>query len=220
VNRYGGAAGQVLAPYDAEDARGLLKAAIRDPDPIVFLENEILYGESFPVSDKVLDPDFVVPIGKAKARRPLHADLAQAWPVLSSLAAMGLLACALSVASHAARSEHSYWALGCCLAGQACALCAHGGIVQLSPRGASWSGRSAVVAEGAGGGGQGGAARADGGAAQVMREGTDVTLVSFGKLVAYDLQVAEKLEKEGISVEARALPIPYIYPIYTLEQKR
>lgn len=67
----GGAAGQVLAPYDAEDARGLLKAAIRDPDPIVFLENEILYGESFPVSEKVLDPDFVVPIGKAKARGAL-----------------------------------------------------------------------------------------------------------------------------------------------------
>lgn len=57
---------QVLAPYDAEDARGLLKAAIRDPDPVVFLENEILYGEAFPVSDKVLDKDFVSPIGKAK----------------------------------------------------------------------------------------------------------------------------------------------------------
>ena len=59
---------QVLAPYDAEDARGLLKAAIRDPDPVVFLENEILYGESFPVSEKVLDKDFVQPIGKAKVR--------------------------------------------------------------------------------------------------------------------------------------------------------
>jgi hypothetical protein len=40
---------QVIAPYDAEDARGLLKASIRDPDPVVFLENEILYGESFKV---------------------------------------------------------------------------------------------------------------------------------------------------------------------------
>lgn len=59
---------QVLAPYDAEDARGLLKAAIRDPDPVVFLENEILYGESFPVDDKVMDENFTVPIGKAKAR--------------------------------------------------------------------------------------------------------------------------------------------------------
>ena len=38
-----------MAPYDAEDARGLLKAAIRDPDPVVFLENEILYGEAFQV---------------------------------------------------------------------------------------------------------------------------------------------------------------------------
>ena len=57
---------QVLAPYDAEDARGLLKAAIRDPDPVVFLENEILYGEAFPVDDKILDKDFVVPIGKVK----------------------------------------------------------------------------------------------------------------------------------------------------------
>lgn len=57
---------QVLAPYDAEDARGLLKAAIRDPDPVIFLENEILYGESFPVNDKILDKEFTVPIGKVK----------------------------------------------------------------------------------------------------------------------------------------------------------
>ena len=57
---------QVLAPYDAEDARGLMKAAIRDPDPVVFLENEILYGESFPIEDKVLDKDFTLPIGKCK----------------------------------------------------------------------------------------------------------------------------------------------------------
>ena len=57
---------QVLAPYDSEDARGLLKAAIRDPDPVVFLENEILYGEAFPVDEKILDKDFTVPIGKVK----------------------------------------------------------------------------------------------------------------------------------------------------------
>lgn len=43
---------QVIAPYDAEDARGLLKSSIRDPDPVVFLENEILYGESFKVRDR------------------------------------------------------------------------------------------------------------------------------------------------------------------------
>nr|CAB3483646.1 unnamed protein product [Digitaria exilis] len=58
---------KVLAPYSAEDARGLLKAAIRDPDPVVFLENELLYGESFPVSAEVLDSSFCLPIGKAKA---------------------------------------------------------------------------------------------------------------------------------------------------------
>ena len=60
---------KVLAPYSAEDARGLLKAAIRDPDPVVFLENEIMYGRSFPVSEECLDKDFVLPIGKAKVER-------------------------------------------------------------------------------------------------------------------------------------------------------
>ncbi|XP_071693034.1 pyruvate dehydrogenase E1 component subunit beta-1, mitochondrial-like isoform X1 [Rutidosis leptorrhynchoides] len=57
---------KVLVPYSSEDARGLLKAAIRDPDPVVFLENELLYGESFPVSAEVLDSSFCLPIGKAK----------------------------------------------------------------------------------------------------------------------------------------------------------
>ena len=67
---YGSVPGlKVLAPYSAEDARGLLKAAIRDPDPVVFLENEILYGKSFQVSAECLDKDFVVPIGKAKIER-------------------------------------------------------------------------------------------------------------------------------------------------------
>lgn len=67
---YGSVPGlKVLAPYDSEDARGLLKAAIRDDDPVVFLENEILYGEAFPVDEKVLDKDFVSPIGKAKVMR-------------------------------------------------------------------------------------------------------------------------------------------------------
>ncbi|KAG6781377.1 hypothetical protein POTOM_014277 [Populus tomentosa] len=60
---------KVLAPYSSEDARGLLKAAIRDPDPVVFLENELLYGEAFPVSAEVLDSSFCVPIGKAKIER-------------------------------------------------------------------------------------------------------------------------------------------------------
>jgi pyruvate dehydrogenase E1 component beta subunit len=60
---------KVLAPYDAEDSRGLLKAAIRDPDPVVFLENEILYGESFPISEEAVSADFTLPIGKAKIQR-------------------------------------------------------------------------------------------------------------------------------------------------------
>ncbi len=57
---------KVIAPYSAADAKGLLKAAIRDPDPIVFLENEILYGHSFEVPK--LD-DFVLPIGRARILR-------------------------------------------------------------------------------------------------------------------------------------------------------
>jgi pyruvate dehydrogenase E1 component beta subunit len=57
---------KVVAPYSAADAKGLLKAAIRDPDPVVFLENEVLYGHSFEVPK--LD-DYVVPIGKAKLLR-------------------------------------------------------------------------------------------------------------------------------------------------------
>ncbi len=57
----------VIAPYTAADAKGLLKAAIRNPNPVVFLENEILYGHSFPVPK--LD-DYVLPIGKAKVVRP------------------------------------------------------------------------------------------------------------------------------------------------------
>ncbi len=57
---------KVVAPYTAADAKGLLKAAIRDPNPVVFLENELLYGHAF---DVPTDPDFVVPIGKAKIVR-------------------------------------------------------------------------------------------------------------------------------------------------------
>jgi pyruvate dehydrogenase E1 component beta subunit len=79
---------KVLSPYDSEDAKGLccnsspnfslilrfisglLKAAIRDPDPVVFLENELVYGVAYPVSDQVLDKNFTLPIGKAKIMRP------------------------------------------------------------------------------------------------------------------------------------------------------
>jgi len=61
---------KVLSPYSAEDARGLLKSAIRDNDPVVHLENELMYGVSFDLSDEVLDPNFLIPIGKAKIERP------------------------------------------------------------------------------------------------------------------------------------------------------
>jgi len=61
---------KVVAPYSAEDAKGLLKAAIRDPDPVVCLENEIMYGTAFDVSDEVMSKDWIVPIGKAKIERP------------------------------------------------------------------------------------------------------------------------------------------------------
>lgn len=90
-----------MAPFDVEDARGLLKAAVRDPDPVVFLENEILYGYEYPVTEEILDKDFTVPLDKAK----------------------------------------------------------------------------------------------------IMREGTDVTLIAFGKMVGYNLEAAELLAQEGISCE-------------------
>ncbi len=57
---------KVLAPYDAADAKGLLKAAIRDPNPVVFLEHELMYGIEFDVPEV---DDFVLPIGKARIRR-------------------------------------------------------------------------------------------------------------------------------------------------------
>jgi pyruvate dehydrogenase E1 component beta subunit len=57
---------KVVAPYSAADAKGLLRAAIRDPNPVVFLENEILYGQSFEIPT---DEDFVLPIGQAKIER-------------------------------------------------------------------------------------------------------------------------------------------------------
>jgi pyruvate dehydrogenase E1 component beta subunit len=58
---------KVVAPYSAADAKGLLRAAIRDPNPVIFLENEILYGQSFecPTSE-----NFILPIGVAKIERP------------------------------------------------------------------------------------------------------------------------------------------------------
>jgi pyruvate dehydrogenase E1 component beta subunit len=69
---------KVVAPYSAADAKGLLKAAIRDPNPVIFLENEILYGHSFPVPK--LD-DYVLPIGKAKVVRPGKDVTIVAWSI-------------------------------------------------------------------------------------------------------------------------------------------
>ncbi|MCS0496950.1 pyruvate dehydrogenase complex E1 component subunit beta [Ancylobacter sp. MQZ15Z-1] len=69
---------KVVAPYTAADAKGLLKAAIRDPNPVVFLENEILYGHSSPVPK--LD-DFVIPIGKARIARPGKDVTLVAWSI-------------------------------------------------------------------------------------------------------------------------------------------
>jgi pyruvate dehydrogenase E1 component beta subunit len=58
---------KVVSPYSAADAKGLMKSAIRDPNPVIFLENELLYGQSFEVPT---DPEFIVPIGKARIVRP------------------------------------------------------------------------------------------------------------------------------------------------------
>jgi pyruvate dehydrogenase E1 component subunit beta len=74
---------KVIAPYSAADAKGLLKSAIRDPNPVVFLENEILYGQSFPVPK--LD-DFLVPIGKAKIARTGSDVTIVAWSMGMSYA--------------------------------------------------------------------------------------------------------------------------------------
>ncbi|EFO27143.1 hypothetical protein LOAG_01333 [Loa loa] len=57
---------KVVTPYSAEDAKGLLKSAVRDDNPVVMLENELLYSEMFPMSDEALKDDFMVPLGKAK----------------------------------------------------------------------------------------------------------------------------------------------------------
>lgn len=60
---------KVVSPWSAEDAKGLLKAAIRDPNPVVVLENELLYGQTFPMSEAAQKDDWVIPFGKAKIER-------------------------------------------------------------------------------------------------------------------------------------------------------
>jgi pyruvate dehydrogenase E1 component beta subunit len=57
---------KVVSPWSAADAKGLMKSAIRDPNPVIILENEIMYGQSFEVPT---DPDYVIPIGRAKIER-------------------------------------------------------------------------------------------------------------------------------------------------------
>lgn len=77
-------------PYSSEDARGMMKAAIRDPNPVVVLEHEMLYGTEFPVSEEALSKDFLIPFGVAKieksgkdatlvaASRAVHTSMAAA----------------------------------------------------------------------------------------------------------------------------------------------
>jgi len=86
---------KVVSPYSSEDARGLLKASIRDPDPVVFLENELIYGTAFEMADdKLANQDFVIPLGKAKIERQgAHVTLvAFSRPVGICLEAADLLA--------------------------------------------------------------------------------------------------------------------------------
>jgi pyruvate dehydrogenase E1 component beta subunit len=74
---------KVIAPFTAADAKGLLKSAIRDPNPVIFLENEILYGQTFPVPK--LD-DYLVPIGKARIARSGSDVTIVAWSMGMSYA--------------------------------------------------------------------------------------------------------------------------------------
>ncbi|XP_016138143.1 pyruvate dehydrogenase E1 component subunit beta, mitochondrial [Sinocyclocheilus grahami] len=60
---------KVVSPWSAEDAKGLLKSAIRDDNPVVFLENELMYGVPFEMSEEAQSKDFIIPIGKAKIER-------------------------------------------------------------------------------------------------------------------------------------------------------
>lgn len=60
---------KVVAPWSSEDAKGLMKAAIRDENPVVILENELLYGVEFPMSDEAQNSDFVIPFGQAKVEK-------------------------------------------------------------------------------------------------------------------------------------------------------
>ena len=60
---------KVVSPWSAEDAKGLLKAAIRDPNPVVVLENELLYGQHFQISEEAQSSDFVIPVSDGHLSR-------------------------------------------------------------------------------------------------------------------------------------------------------
>jgi pyruvate dehydrogenase E1 component beta subunit len=60
---------KVISPWSVEDCRGLIKSAIRDNDPVVILENEMMYGVEFETTAEIMDTDFLIPIGKAKIER-------------------------------------------------------------------------------------------------------------------------------------------------------
>ena len=84
---YGSVPGlKVVSPWSAEDCKGLLKAAIRDPNPVVVLENEIMYGQSFPMSAEAMRDDFVLPIGKARIARPGKGVTLISWSMGMSYA--------------------------------------------------------------------------------------------------------------------------------------
>jgi len=74
---------KVVSPWSAADAKGLLRSAIRDPNPVIVLENEILYGHTF---DCPTDPDFIVPIGKAKVERTGSAVTIVAFSIMVGVA--------------------------------------------------------------------------------------------------------------------------------------
>jgi len=74
---------KVVAPWSGADAKGLLKAAIRDPNPVLVLENEIMYGQHFEVPT---DPEFVLPIGRARIERPGRDVTIVAWSRMVNVA--------------------------------------------------------------------------------------------------------------------------------------
>ncbi|KFQ27589.1 hypothetical protein N331_06684, partial [Merops nubicus] len=85
---------KVVSPWSSEDAKGLLKASIRDDNPVVMLENELLYGVPFEMSEQAQSKDFIVPIGKAKVEKQgTHVTLvAHSRPVGHCLEAAAVLA--------------------------------------------------------------------------------------------------------------------------------